>query len=189
MVQSKGLTIDNFYIPPFTVNKGDMVIIELPNGPHFSEVLFKMVDLLTRRQESPDIHVSADFKFVSHITETGWKRFFRSMTVGRYIREHSNPTNKIVDKVYDICNIKPSTEIRRMQGNHRKILSMLNTLSWTNNFIFDLVGVDPTGGAKAYDLAKENIRNDGTVILLDNYDDFKNDCTRYIKYELVSGKN
>lgn len=189
MVQSKGLTIDNFYIPPFTVDRGDIVIIELPNGPHFIEVLFKMVDVLTRRQDVPEVSVDADFKFVDHITETGWTRFFRPMTVGRFIKQHGNPANKIVDKVYDLCDVKPSTEIRRMPGNHRKILSMLNTLSWTNNLIFDLVGVDPTGGEKAYDLARENTRNGGTVILLDNYDDFKNDCTRYIKYELVSSKN
>lgn len=181
--------IDDFYIPPFTVSKGDVVIIELPNGPHFTDVLFKMVDILTRREDSPNISVIGDFKFVGHIAESGWRRFVRPMTVGRFIKQHGNPANKIVDKVYDLCDIKPSTEIRRMPGNHRKILSMLTTLSWTNNLIFDLLGVDPTGGEKAYDLAKDNIRNGGTVILLSNYDDFKNDCTMFIKYELVSGKN
>lgn len=165
------------------------MIIELPNGPNFADVLSKLVDLLTKKQASTDIDVSGDFKFANHITETGWMRLFRPMTVGRFIRHHGNPANSIVDKVYEVYDIKPSTQIRRMPGNHRKILSMLTTLSWTNNLIFDLVGVDPTGGEKAYSLAKEKIKHGGTVILLDNYDDFKNDCTTYIKYELVSGKN
>jgi hypothetical protein len=189
VIQSKGLIIDDFYIPPFTVDKGDLVIIQLPNGPYFTEVLFRMVDVLTRRQYIPDVSVNADFKFVDHITGTGWTRFFRPLTVGRFIKQHGNPGNRVVDKVYDLCDIKPSTEIRRIPGNHKKILSMLTSLSWTNNLIFDLLGLDPTGGEKAYDLAKENIRNGGTVILLNNYDDFKNDCTRYIKYEPVRGKN
>jgi hypothetical protein len=186
VVQSRGLTIDRFYIPPFTVEKGDIVILELPNGPNFMEVLSRMVDLLTRKQEISNVTINADFVFVNHIVEKEWTRFFLPMTVGRFIKRNANPSDRNVNNVYDLCDLKPTTQIRRLPGNHRKILSMLTALSWTNNIIFDLAGVDPTGGKKAYNLAKENARSGGTVILLDNYDDFKNDCTKYIKYEMVS---
>lgn len=186
MVSSEGLTIDKFYIPPFTVDNGDIVIIELPNGPYFTEVLFQMVDILTRRQEVSDVTVKSDFKFVEHIVETGWTRFLRPMTVGRYIKGKGNLDDNTSNRIYGLCDLKSTTEIRRMPGNHRKLLSMLTTLSWTNNIIIDLLGVDPIGGDTAYNLAKENVSKGGTVILLDNCGDFKSDCTKFIKYEMVS---
>jgi hypothetical protein len=186
VVQSEGLIIDKFYIPPFTVDKGDIVIIELPNGPHFTEVLFRMVDVLTRKKEISSVAMNADFVFVNHIVEEGWTRFFRPMTVRRFIKRNANPSDWSVNKVYDLCDLKPTTQVRRLTNNHKKLLSMLTALSRTNNIIFDLLGVDPTGGKMAYDIVKENARKGGTVILLDNCDEFKNDCTKYIRYEMVS---
>jgi hypothetical protein len=185
MLQSSGFTVDKFYIPPFTVHAGEIVIIELPNGAPFIEVMSKVVNLLTGKEEDPNVTVTTDFRFVNHIIETGWIRFFRPMTVGRYVKLYGNPLNKSADKVYSLCDLKPNTEIRRMPGNHRKLLSMLTTLSWTNRIIFDLIGVDPTGGELAYGLAKETAANGGAVVLLDNYGDFKNDCTRYLKYQVI----
>jgi hypothetical protein len=185
MIQSNGLTIDKFYIPPFTVNKGEMVVIELPNGAPFMEALFKFVDVLTRRVHVSNVIIDADFKFADHFVESRWLSFFRPMTIGRYIKRHANPADQNIGRIYDLCDVKPSTQIVRLPGTQRKLLSILTALSWTNNIIFDLMGVDPMGGMRAYSLAKEIVSNGGSVILLDNCDEFKNDCSWYVKFQIV----
>jgi hypothetical protein len=43
--------------------------------------------------------------------------------------------------------------------------------------IIDPLGVDPNGGKMAYDLAKEIVSSGGTVMLLNNYDEFRNNCS------------
>ncbi|NOS94564.1 MAG: hypothetical protein HOP30_21850 [Cyclobacteriaceae bacterium] len=185
MIQSSGLTIDKFYIPPFTVDAGDIVVIELPDGQYFSEVLLKLVDILTSKNTHPSITVKTEFTFVKHIVETGWARFFRPMTVGRYIKIQGNPADGALNNIYEICDFKSTMPLNRIPRNQKMMLSMLTTLSWTKNIIFDFRGVDPVGAQTIYSLVKEKIHNGGTAILLDNYDDFKNDCTKFIKYEMV----
>jgi hypothetical protein len=185
LIQTSGLRIDKFYIPPFTVDKGDFVVIELPDLQYFTEVLFKLVDILTKKKTPPGVTVKTEFTFVEDIVETGWTRFFRPMTVGRYIKIKGNPSDRALNKIYEICDFKSTTRINRLPGNQRKLLSMLTTLSWTNNIIFDYRGVDLVGAQTIHGLVKETIHAGGTVILLDNYDDFKNDRTKFIKYEMV----
>ncbi len=185
MVQSTGIRIKEFYIPPFTVDKGETLIIQLPNGLPFTELLFMLVDILTGREKADSVVVKEDFQFAKHITETGWTRIFRPLTVGRYIKDAANPDSKVPNAIYELTDIKPTTKIKRLGGNQRKLLSLLTAFSWTNNIIFDLVGVDPVGGQKAYDLVKEQIGNTGIAILVDNYDDFKDDCTKFVKFEMV----
>ena len=46
-----GATIGRFYIPPFTVSPGEVVIIGFPGGPYFMETVRLMVPLL--REISP----------------------------------------------------------------------------------------------------------------------------------------
>jgi len=183
VVQSKGIKIDNFYIPPFTLDKGDIIVIQLPNGLYFHGLLFRLVDILTGKERNDNIELRTDLKFVNHLIETGWRRFFQPLTVDRYIEKTGNPTSKLTERIYETKYIKPKTRISRLAGNPRKILSLLTTLSWTDKIIFDLSGVDPIGGQEAFSLVKRQIGKSGAAILFDCYDDFKDDCTKFIKFE------
>lgn len=183
MVQSAGIKIDDFYIPPFTLGKGEITIIQLSNGPYFSGLLFKLVDILTGKEKHENVQLNTELRFISHIGESKWHSMFYPLTVKRYIKKHGNPESELTKMIYEDEWINPKTKICSLAGNPRKLLSLLTTFSWTNNIIFDLSGVDPIGAQTAFDVVKKQIGDTGTAVLIDYCDDFKSDCSRLIKFE------
>jgi hypothetical protein len=189
VVQSTGTKIENFFIPPFTVDRGEVLIIQLPNGPYFTDLLFKLRDILTGNEKNESVNLKEKFKFVDHIKESRWQTLIFPLTVKRYIRQYANPDNEVANKIYEFEGIRPNTKISRLAGNPRKLLSLLTTSSWTDKIVFDLAGVDPVGGQRAYELVKSQIGKSGAAVLIDYCDDFKDDCSQLVKFELVSGGN
>jgi hypothetical protein len=155
----------------------------LPNGPYCSGLLFRLVDILTGREKNDNVELTTDLKFANHLIESGWRRVFRPLTVERYIERRGNPTSELIQRIYETKDIKPKTRISRLAGNPRKLLSLVTTLSWTDKIIFDLAGVDPAGGQEIFSLVKSQIGKSGAAILIDWCDDFKDDCTRLVKFE------
>ena len=189
MLRTSGTTIDDFYIPPFTVDKGDIVVVQLPHGPYFYELLFKLVDILTGKVKHDTVELEDEFRFIEHIKESRWTSIIYPLTVERYIKNYGNPDSDLTKRIYQLEGIKPNTKINTLPGSPRKILSLLTTFSWTGNIIFDLAGVDPTGGLQAFDLVKSHVNKSGAAILIDSYDEFKNDCTKFVSFELISSRN
>jgi hypothetical protein len=189
VIQTLGTTIGDFYIPPFTVDKGDIVMIQLPNGPYFYGLLARLVEILTGKKKDDTVQLKDKFRFAEHLTESRWRSMIYPMTVERYIKYYGNPDSDVTKRIYEFEGIKPNTKIVRLAGNPRKLLSLLTTFSWTNKIIFDLAGVDPTGGQQTFDLVKSHVDNSGAAILIESYDDFKNDCSKFVKVELVPSRN
>ncbi len=189
MVQTTGTTIDDFYIPPFTVDKGDILVVQLPSGPYFYGLHVRLVELLTGKTKNETVDLKDKFRFVEETKESRWKSFVYPMTVERYIKKYCRPDSDLPRRIYEFEGIKPTTRIVRMPGNHRKLLSLLTTFSWTDKIVFDLVGIDPTGGQQTFDLVKSQINNSGAAILIDSCDEFKKDCSKFVKFELVTSRN
>jgi hypothetical protein len=189
VVQTTGTTIDDFYIPPFTVDKGDIVVVQLPNGPYFYGLLLILVDILTGKTKNDTVDLKDEFRFVEHIKESRWTSIVYPLTVERYIKKYGNPDSDVAKRIYEIDGIKPNIRINTLPGTPRKLLSLLTTFSWTDKIVFDLAGIDPTGGQRTFDLVKSQVDNSGAAILIDSYDDFKNDCSKFVKFELVSSRN
>lgn len=189
MLQTAGTAIDDFYIPPFKVEKGDIVVIRLPNGSHFYSLLARLVDMLTGRVKNDTIDLKAEFRFVEPIKESLWASIFHPLSVEQYVKKYGNPGSDLAKRIYELEGIKPNTKINTLPGNTRKLLSVLTTFSWTNKIILDLAGVDPTGGQQTFNLVKSKINNSGAAILIDSNDDFKNDCSTFLKLEFSSKRN
>jgi len=174
-------TVDKFYIPTFILTKGDIIIIQLPNGPYFRPVELKMIDMLTGKQHNELLEINTPLKYVEHITEKSfWHRLF-PMTVGGYLDKYANKSNPVYKTIYNTKWITPKTKIQTLAGNPRRQLSLYATLSWTDKIIFDLAGVDPQGGQQIYNFVKTIVQSGGSAILFDYTDEFKDDCTRFIK--------
>ncbi len=60
---------------------------------------------------------------------------------------------------------------------------MYATLSKTDKVIFDVVGQDPKGAEETYEIVKDIVKKGGSAILLDCFEDMKNDCTKYIELQ------
>lgn len=185
LVECLGLQLGKFWIPPFTLEKGELVGLVLNMG-RFDELSSELVGLLSKRKSHPALIVHQPLTFVDYFRESFLRDKFWPTTVKEYIRSKGNKQNQIAEKIYEQPSIKPSTPIQRLPATTRKELSMYVSLSHSDKLVFDLRGIDPMGAVKIFEIVKQIVGGNGAAILLDNFDDpeAKQECTKYIQVEL-----
>jgi hypothetical protein len=186
LIASKGIRTDKFYIQPFELNPGEIIVLYLFNGVHFYETEMYLKDIFTGKTVNESVTVNKPLTFVEHFIEPGLRRMFYPVSVGEYLKKHANPESHFATKIYEWDWITPKTKVNNLAGSPRGRLRLFATLSRTNNIVFDFVGQDPKGCEESYGIIKECVKNGGAAILLDCCKDMKDDCTKYIELEWVS---
>lgn len=185
IIRNNGIKTDTFYIPPFELNQGEIVVICLYNGSHFFETEMFLKDLFTGNKISENVFLSQEMTFVEHFVEPKLRRLFYPITVGEYLRKNANLNNPYASKIYENKWISEKTKVNHLTGTPRKLLSLFATISRTNNIIFDLVALDPKGSEEVYEIAKELVKTGGSAILLDSSKDMMDHCDKYIEVEWI----
>lgn len=186
IIESKGIKIGKYYIPPFHLQEGEIVVLHLFNGQHFYELAEYLKDLFTGKIVHENVEIYEKMTFVEHFGDPFLRRLFYPITVSEYLKKNANPTSHFAIKIYENQAIVPNQKVNHLSGNSRKLLSLYSTLSFTNNIIFDLIGQGPKEAEIIYKIVKETVVfNGGSAILLDNFKDLRDDCTRYIEVEMV----
>ncbi|MES2277996.1 MAG: hypothetical protein V4592_18350 [Bacteroidota bacterium] len=164
---------------------GEIVVIQISSGALFYPTETGLINILTGEVPNNHIEIDALFSYVKHLRERSLIDYFIPMTINRYHNRYANKANPIYKKIYDIDWMKPEIKVNTLGGKVKRLLALYTTLSWTNNLIFDLVGVDPEGGQAIYKLVKTIATEGGAAILIDYNDEFKNDCTTFVKAEYL----
>ena len=183
ILSSNGISTDKYFVPPFTLSKGELVVIYLYNGAHFRDTEEHLVNIFTGKLPDEKVKIHQPLSFVSHFKEPAIRRIFYPVTVGEYLKKHAAANGYFATEIYKLPFIKKHTKVNTLTGNPRKLLSLYATLSKTNTIIFDLVGQDPVGADETYDIVKEVVRRGGAAILLDGFDEKKHDCSQFITLE------
>jgi len=183
LIENKGIRTDNFYIPPFDLNVGEIVVLYLFNGKHFYETEMFLKDIFCGKTKDENVIVHKSLTFVEHFIEPKLRRLFYPVTVGEYLKKNANLDSPYATKIYEIDWINENTKVNMLAGNPRQLLRLYATLSKTNNIVFDVVGQDPKGAEETYEIVKDVVRKGGSAILLDNFEDLKKDCTKYIELQ------
>lgn len=183
LIKNKGIETDTFYIPPFDLNQGEIVVLFLFGGQHFYETEMFLKDIFTGRTADKNVEIKEKLSFVEHFKEPKLRRLFYPMTVEEYLKRNANLDSSFASKIYEIDWINKKTKVNSLAGNPRRLLSLYATLSMTKNIVLDLVGQDPKGAAETYEVVKEVVKKGGSAILLDYFDDMKNDCTKYVELQ------
>ncbi len=168
--------IDDFIIPAFTANEGEIIIIEILGGPKFRNLTLKLNSVFTTQNSS--------FKYVEHIQTNSLLRFIFPLTVEKYLT-NCGPNIFYRNKIYEVNWMKPKIKVNTLAGSLKRLLSLYKTLTFTKNIIIDLVGVDPIGGVEIYQILKNNKNEKGTTILFDTCNEFENDCSKFIKVKYI----
>ncbi|MCC9073724.1 hypothetical protein LNQ49_19265 [Flavobacterium sp. F-65] len=186
IIENKGIKTDTFYIPPFNLEKGEVVVLYLHNcsESYDVEMLLKSIFCGTVKDENVIIHKK--LKFVEHFKESNLRRYFCPITVGEYLRKNTDLNSSFSEKIFETNWITNKTKVNTLPGNPRKLLSLYATLSKTKNIVFDLVGQDPQGVEFAFEMVKEAVKNDGSAILFYHFDGLKEHCSKYIELEWVN---
>lgn len=183
LIENKGIKTDTFYIPPFDLNNGEIVIIYLFGGGYFHKTAMFLKDIFCNKVKNENIIIHKELTFVPHFIEPNLRRIFYPVTVGEYLKKNANLASPYATKIYEIDQINEKTKIKTLIGNRKKLLCLYATLSKTENIIFDLIGQGPQEAEEIYKIIKEIVKKGGSVILLDSFDDLKNDCTKYIEIQ------
>lgn len=183
LIENKGIRTSTFYIPPFDLREQELIVLYLFNGQHFYETEMLLKDIFCGRTKNENVVVYKNLTFVEHYIESKLRRLFYPVTVGEYLKANANLKSSFATKIYEIKWIDQKTKVHTLGANPRRLLSLYATLSKTNNIVFDLVGQDPKGAEKIYNIVKEVVKAGGSAILLDNFDEMKDNCTKYIEIQ------
>ncbi|SIS29671.1 hypothetical protein SAMN05421639_101579 [Chryseobacterium shigense] len=183
LIENKGIETDTFYIHPFKLNFGEIVVLNLFGRASFYKTKMFLKDIFCGRIPHENIIIHQNMTFVEHFFEPAIRRIFHPVTVGEYLKKNANPNSPYTTKIYETEWINEKTKVNRLFGSPRKQLSLYSTLSKTQNIVFDLSGEGPQGAEETYKIVKDIVKNGGSAILLDSFDDMKNDCTKYIELQ------
>jgi hypothetical protein len=184
LIECSGFRKDKYFIPPFILEKGDIIVLNLLGGAHFYELSMFLAHIFSGQIKEDNVTVNQPLKFVEHFIESAFRRLFFPVTIGEYIKKNAGADKRTAEKVFNLGWLDSKTHVNSLAGNPGKILSLYTTLSNTKNIVFDLVGVDPQGAQSVYDIVKANVEDGGAAILLDNFGDFRYDCTKFIQIEV-----
>lgn len=185
IIDCKGLRIDKFQIPSFTLHKGEIVTINLFNGGHFFALERALVAIFTGKAHSEHVTINAPMMFAEYYHESFLERWLRPMTVRRYVQKQAQATALPFDSFPD-DRLQPETKIRTLGGNPRKFLSIYAVISQCKGLIFDLAGNDPGGASELYRFVEAFVTdNEGYALLLNNFDDMKGICAKHYEVELM----
>lgn len=187
LIENKGIKTDTFYIPPFQLHAGEIVVLYLFGGAHFYETEMFLKDLFCGKTTNENVIVHQNLMFVDHFKESAFRDFFYPMTVGRYLKKNANLNSPYAAKIYENKWINRKIRLNTLGGNPKRLLALYATLSNTDNIVFDLIGQCPQTATETYTIVKELVKKGGAAILLDNHysHDIKNDCTKYIELQWI----
>jgi hypothetical protein len=180
ILESKGIKTDKYYIPPFELQEGEIVVIYLYGGAHYYDLKMELVDIFTGKIKNACVNIIRPLTFVKYFIEPAFRRIFYPVTVSEYLKRNGNSKSNFATKIYDNKCITKKTKVHSLAWNLRRLLCLYSTLSKTTDIVFDVAGLDPKGAEETYQIVKENIKNGGSAIFIDWTDDMKNDCTKFI---------
>jgi hypothetical protein len=188
IVHSTGFEIGKFFIPPFELREGELIGICLYGGSHFFDLEKELVALFTQKKTHPHLIVGQPFRFVERVRENAFRRVCWPTTVKDYLNAKGRKGSPLLDGIYEVDIIQPHTRISTIYGSLEKWLSLYSNLSHSNLVVFDLLGQDPVGVLKTYEIVKECIQPNGAAILLDNVDDpeAERQCSQYLRIGMKS---
>lgn len=170
-----GATIGRFYIPPFTVSAGEIVIIGFPGGPYFMETVRLIVPQL--REISPFIYAK---KIGSR---SFWRKLFPE-TVKAYVMKNGNPDHAIIQEIYQLPGVHPHSDIHRVNANDQTIIQLCCALSLSNTIMADFQAVGVAREDLFLELVTQQVqRHQGAALLFDDCRNLQHRCTRFITAE------
>ncbi|MFH7002380.1 hypothetical protein [Flavobacterium bizetiae] len=186
VLENKGIKTDTFYIPPFVLYEGEVVVLFLYNGKHFYDTEMYLKDIFCGNINHENVTLHKKMTFVDFFRESNFKNIFFPSIVNRYVKKHTDLANPFLVKLFENKYVTRKTKINKLGGTQRKLLNLYVTLSKTKDIVFD-AGLDPQGAVLTFKMVQETVKNEGSAILLDGFDDMKEHASKYIELEWNEG--
>ncbi|MBE8727313.1 hypothetical protein [Flavobacterium hungaricum] len=184
LIESKGIRTDEYFIPPFELRKGELVLIHLFGGAHFYEMKEMLTDIFTGKTRHENVNVFKPLTFAENFKESRLERVFNPVTVGKYLKRNAALYDESEPGIFEENGFSKKDKVKNLDYSQKKLLSLYSVFTKTSDIVFDLSGEGPVGALKTFDFVKDQIKNDGAAILIDwAGDDVKDKCSKCITIE------
>lgn len=184
LIESKGIRTNEYFIPPFELKKGELLLIHIYGTAYFYEMKAELVDIFTGKIQHENIKIVQSLTFAENFKESRFERIFNSITVSRYLKRNTNLHEDSEPKIFEENGISKKDKVKSLDYSQKKLLSLYSLFTKTRNIVFDLSGEGPVGAIKTFDFVKDQIKNDGAAILIDwAGSDVRDKCSKVITIE------
>lgn len=183
LIECKGIRTEDYYIPPFTLSKREIVLIYLYGGGHYYPLKHTLINAFTKTTSNKHLIIHKPLTFVRHFKEPALRKLLCPVTVQEYIDKNTDQDKAIAYKIYSEKQITANTRINTLSLLQRKLLSLYVTISKTKHILFDLDGLCPQEAEYMYAIVKDFVRTGVSAIHFDWCDEYKHDCTTYIEIQ------
>ncbi|MBZ4037329.1 hypothetical protein K6T82_21395 [Flavobacterium sp. 17A] len=183
ILESKGIKTDQYFIPPFELYEGELIVIYMENHRYLEDMKLELVSIFAGIKKHKNVKVIKPLTFARPIEESMLKRIIYPMNVRQYLKRNAELKSSVVSRIFEIDSFTKKHKIKNLNTSERKRLSLCSVFSKTKNVSFDLRGEGADYYLKTYEFVKEEIKNGGAAILIDWSDDLKNNCSKFITIE------
>lgn len=185
VIESKGITWGSFYLPPFALKIEEVVILYLQGGAHFFELEAYFKSMFSKKINHENVTINIPLSPVTFIKESSVRSLLFPITVDECLKKYANNISPFSKKIYEVEWITKKTKVNTLPAKERKKLTLFIAMSHTNYIITDLAGLSTGGATEIYELIKENVNKGGAAIVLDYFDDLKNEADKFIELQML----
>lgn len=189
LIECKGISTDIFSLPPFTLQKGETIGIYIGNNDNYFLAQQYLTAIFTGKTQYKNTIVRNNFTFVDYFREVKWRRLFFPITVGEYLKKHSDVSNPYSQKIYEEVWINKRMNVNALPWIQKKLLRLYSELSKKENVIIDFAGLDKQGTAMISEIIRNEVEKGSSAILFDIFSDLENSCDQYIKIDWKDNRN
>ena len=151
LIESKGIKTDQFFIPPFELRKGDLIVIDIHGGPHYHEFKSILADIFTGIVKNENLILKQSLVHDSFFKESKFRRLFFPTTVEQYLEKNANLESEFIQKIYEFPWANKKTKLKELYSGYQKIIFLCSTLSKAKDIAFDLAGQNQESAKFSYE--------------------------------------
>lgn len=189
VLENKGIKTDTYYIPPFTLYEGEIVVLYLYNGKHLYDAEIFLRDIFCGKTKHESVILYRKMTFVEYFKRSYFRDTFFPLTVKRYLKRNANLKSPLSQKIFEDKWkwITPETRLKKIPGTPKKLLTLYATLSKSNNIVFDLGALDDEGYEYSFKIVEGIVKDGGSAILLHCFDNMQEYASKIVTLEWNAG--
>jgi hypothetical protein len=169
IINCRGIELDNFVIPPFTFNHGEMLRLWIQILPRDGyELCKKLIYIFNKSILQKGIDVNEKVEFVDVIKENKLQKWISPLTVENYLRKNIGLKNIEIEETLKEFGIEPKQWIKKIDHYTQKALTISALFKKTNCLSFDYYGLGALPEIEITDLIIKEINSGKSAISFDN---------------------
>ena len=173
IIKCTGFSLSDFWIPPFELYEGEMARLWIARTSADTPILgydlhLDLSRLFAKKTFTEGLEVEYPAPFAATIEQWGFMQKMFPLTVDRFLMKRQKLSLKEAKDIKRQLALTGEEEIRRMEFNTRKKLTISALFMRNECITFDYYGLSPSGLEDLEVFVHEYLKNGSSVITFDN---------------------